>query len=421
MPSSRFRPKVLVVDDEAEVLRSIHDLLRIDCQVVTFQAGSEALEYLRATPDVAVLLSDQRMPGMLGVEVLRQAQSIRPETTRLLFTAFADIHAVIDAINQGHVFRYVTKPWEPAELESVVRQAIERHDMIVEKSRLLAELQATNAKLEEANRLKTAFLEVASHELNTPVTIVLGLTDLWKLSLGEQATGPERLWVERIGSSAQRLASTVDRMLKLIENKQFGQTLNLAPVVIGPLVREAVRELSPYLEARKQHVQILVEPDLGDFEADAPKLMDSLINLLANAIKFTPDQGTIRIQVHRAAEDPESVRVVVQDEGIGVQPSEQQYLFEPFFTGFDTLHHSSGDFQFCKRGIGLGLCLVKTFIELHGGRVEFQSVPGHGSSFGFVVPLRQPLRDHKLITRRQEPDSANPNAPLTPSSTGSIN
>jgi signal transduction histidine kinase len=410
---------VLVVDDEAEVLRSIHDLLRIDFQVETFQIGAEALEYLKVTPDVTVILSDQRMPGMLGVDVLHEAELIRPETTRLLFTAFADIHAVINAINQGHVFRYVTKPWESAELESVIRQAVERHDMIVEKRRLLAELQATNAKLEEANQLKNAFLEVASHELNTPVTVVLGLTDLWKLSLGEQATGPERRWVERINSSAQRLARTVDRMLKLIENKQFGQMLNLSPLAMEPLIQEAVRELSPYLEARKQNVEVWAEPELGELEADSSKLMDILINLLANAIKFTPDQGTIRVRVDRAAEDPDWVRVVVQDEGIGVHPRDQQYLFEPFFTGFDTLHHSSGDFQYCKRGIGLGLCLVKTFVELHGGRIEVQSVPERGSSFGFVLPRRQLPREHKPNHRPLEPQSKESDVPLTRSVVGS--
>src|SRR5271157_1922739 len=127
MERSRFYRKVLVVDDEPDVLRSVHDLLRIDYEVVTCQQASEALDHLKAATDVAVILSDQRMPGMTGVELLQQARLIRPETTRLLFTAYADIHTVIDAINQGQVFRYITKPWEAAELESVIRQAA-RHD-----------------------------------------------------------------------------------------------------------------------------------------------------------------------------------------------------------------------------------------------------------------------------------------------------
>ena len=139
-------------------------------------------------PRVHVILSDQRMPGMSGVEVLEQAMAIRPETTRLLFTAYADIRTVVDAINQGNVFRYLAKPCDPEVLAVVVRQAVEHHDLIVEKNTLLAELQESNARLLEANRVKGAFIEVASHELNTPLTVVLGMIDLWKMSQGATAS-----------------------------------------------------------------------------------------------------------------------------------------------------------------------------------------------------------------------------------------
>jgi signal transduction histidine kinase len=390
MQRTRSRPKVLVVDDEPEVLNSVRDLLRINYHVLTSQLGAEALDLLRADPEITVILTDQRMPGMTGVEVLHQAQSIRPETSRLLFTAYAEIHAVIDAINEGHVFRYITKPWLPEELESVVLQAVERHDLIVEKKLLLNELQESNARLAEANRLKSAFLEVASHELNTPVTVVLGLTDLWKLSMERDAAGPERQWVDRINNAARRLARTVQRMLKLVENREFGQTLVLETVAPEALVREVLEQLTPYLESRQQLVQLQISSGLGMIEVDPSKIVDVLTNLLANAIKFTPDKGTIRIVVEPVEQDgsPGWVRIVVQDEGIGIHPGEQPYLFQPFFTGFDTLHHSSGEYQFGKRGIGLGLCLVKSFVELHGGRVEVETHPGRGSAFGFVLPRR---------------------------------
>src|SRR5262249_15367201 len=100
----RRRPSLLVVDDEPEALRSVYDLLRLDYQVVTCPSGRRALEVLRSAEDIHVIMTDQRMPEMTGVELLRQAMAIRPETTRLLFTAYADIRTVIDAINQGHVF-----------------------------------------------------------------------------------------------------------------------------------------------------------------------------------------------------------------------------------------------------------------------------------------------------------------------------
>ena len=118
------------------------------------------------------------------------------------------------------------------------------------------------------------------------------------------------------------------------------------------------------------------------------------------------DEGRVRILVQGVPGSPEWVRVLVQDEGPGVQPSEQQYLFEPFFTGFDTLHHSSGEYQFGKRGIGLGLCLLKTCVELHGGRVELQSPPGRGSGFGFVLPRRQrPATGFSVQNGHAEPGS----------------
>ncbi|MHC5542974.1 hybrid sensor histidine kinase/response regulator, partial [Singulisphaera rosea] len=210
------RPTILVVDDEPEVLRSVHDLLRMDYRVLTCERGSDACRILDAPGDLHVVMSDQRMPEMTGVEVLGHAKDVRPDATRLLFTAYADIRAVVDAINEGNVFRYITKPWEPEELEAVVRQAVEHHELLSEKSRLLAELQETNRRLVEANRLKEAFIEVASHELNTPVAVILGMTELWKMTQAEAASPTERSWLERIHGAGKRLASTVDRMLKLI-------------------------------------------------------------------------------------------------------------------------------------------------------------------------------------------------------------
>jgi signal transduction histidine kinase len=401
MTRDRGRPTLLVVDDEPEVLRSVHDLLRLDYHVETRGSGPEALEYLDAADEVHAIMSDQRMPGMTGVEVLHRARQIRPETTRLLFTAHADIRAVVGAINEGQIFHYLAKPWEPNDLQHVVRQAVEHHNLIVEKNRLLAELQATNEKLVEANRLKSAFIDVASHELNTPVTIVLGMAELWKMDQGPTATAVERNWMERIHAAALRLGRTVDRMLKLVKHGEFDNPLALQEVELGPLIGQTVHDMAPYLELRRQAVRIEVDAGLGPIEADPAKISDVLVNLVANAVKFTPDHGTIAVRAQADPERPDHVRVSVRDQGVGVDSAEQCHLFEPFFTGFNTMHHSSGDYQYRKRGIGLGLCLVKTFVELHGGEVEVESAPGQGSTFTFHLPRRQ-------AKRAPEPGPSNP-------------
>ena len=391
------------------MLDSVRDWLRISYRVITFQRGAEALEYLKGDQLADVILCDQRMPEMTGVEVLCQAKAVRPETTRLLFTAYMDIRTVIDAINEGHVFRYIAKPCDPDELAVVVRQAVEHRHLIVEKTRLLAELKESNARLLEANRLKGAFIEVASHELNTPVTVMLGMIDLWKMSQAQNASAMERQWVDRIGAAAGRLAKTVEKMLKLIRNRELSQSVDLQPIELEPLVRQAIADLSPYLERRSQAVSVSIEPDIGPIEADGSKISDVLTNLLANAVKFTPDGGTIRLEVRAEPPGGDWIRVSVRDQGAGVTQADQQYVFEPFFTGFDTLRHSSGEYEFGKRGIGLGLWLVKTFVELHGGRVEVSSTPARAR------PSRSCSRERRRCCLATPAMRARSGSPVTPS------
>jgi signal transduction histidine kinase len=377
------RPTLLVVDDEPEVLRSVHDLFRREFRVLTFEHGGEAIKALETT-EAPVILSDQRMPGMTGVDLLREVKRLRPETTRLLFTGYADIKAVIDAINEGHVFRYITKPWDPEEMVAVVRQAVEHHDLIVERRCLIAELRDRNEQLIEADRLKRAFIQVASHELNTPVAVVLGMAELWKMAQGPNATPAERGWIERIGGAGKRLAHTVERMLKLLRTDRFDHTLDLETTDLESVLLRAVADVQPFLQARLQTVSLQVDAELGSAEIDAGKIGDALTNLLVNAIKFTPDGGEIRIWA--GPDGPERVQFRVTDCGCGITPEDRKHLFEPFFTGYDTLHHSSGDYQFGKKGLGLGLWLVKSFVELHNGRVEVESNPGEGSTFSFSIP-----------------------------------
>src|SRR5437763_12288201 len=165
MPTPR-RHAVLVVDDEPDVVQSVKDLLRLDYDVFTATKAADGLKILEQRP-IDVVMSDQRMPEMSGVEFLQRVKDPHPDATRLLFTGYADIHAVIDAINQGNVYRYIQKPWDPDELQTVIREACERHDLIVQRKELLAELEKTNKDLLEANELKAAFIQVASHELRT--------------------------------------------------------------------------------------------------------------------------------------------------------------------------------------------------------------------------------------------------------------
>ncbi len=153
---------ILVVDDEEEILQSLRGLFRTEYEVHTAQNAAEGLEIFRRRP-IHVVLSDQRMPEMTGAQLLSQVQEERPETVRILFTAYADIQAVIDAVNQGRIFRYIAKPWNPEELQAVVRQGCLEYQQFAERERLLYDLRS---HILEGHTLMSRIREAAYGPLN---------------------------------------------------------------------------------------------------------------------------------------------------------------------------------------------------------------------------------------------------------------
>jgi signal transduction histidine kinase len=391
----RATPKhcLLVVDDEADLVHSVQDLLRRDYRVLGATRAAEGLRLLEHEP-VHVVMTDQRMPEMTGVEFLKQLRTRYPGTVRLLFTAYADIKAVTEAINEGNVYRYITKPWENEELQVVLRQAAEYYDLTAERERLLAELQeknrqlqAANAELRQANDLKKAFIRVASHELRTPLTTILGLSDLARRT--QNVAHPLSHWLDRIHAGGQRLNVMVDQMLKLLLAERFDRPLALEAVDLAELLRRAAEDVATFAEWRHLTLDIDLPADLGSITVEPDKIRDSVAHLLLNAIKFTPDGGMIRLAARRLSDG--GAEICVSDTGVGIDPASCARLFDPFFTRFDVSRHSSGVFEFERRGLGLGLSLVKAFVEGRGGgRVAVHSDVGKGSTFTVTLPPQPP-------------------------------
>jgi signal transduction histidine kinase len=382
---------LLIVDDEVDVLDSLRHQFHRTYRVLTSPSGSKAIEILQHD-DVDLILSDQRMPGMSGDIFLRQARQRKPDTIRMLFTGYADIQAVINAVNEGHIFRYILKPWDTVELEGIIRQGVEQYDLLAERRRLVTQLQTANAQLLQANeelaragQLKTAFIEVASHEFNTPITLVLGLTELLRLG-NPHRPGDEQEILRQINASGRQLARLVTNMLTLLRAEDFRRTLLRSPVKLVDLIERVIEQVRPFIHVRQIRLQAELADDLGTFEIDADKISAVLINLLTNAIKFTPDGGRIDLIARRSAGD--EAEIDVEDRGVGLEPQALKHLFQPFFTQFDPSRHSSGDFGFCKRGLGLGLSIARQFVDMHEGRIEAESREGGGTRITVHLPRR---------------------------------
>jgi len=407
------RHTLLVVDDEPDVLESLRHLFHRTYRVLTAGGGDQALAILEQN-EVHLILSDQRMPGMSGDVLLSHARRLQPDAIRMLFTGYADIQAVINAVNEGNIFRYILKPWDASELEGILRQAIDHYELIAERKRLISELKSANQQLtqanhdlEEAGQLKSSFIEVASHEFNTPITLILGLSELLRLTNPDR-NEHERTLIERISTSAKQLAKLVTNTLTVMRADDFRRTLQCQPADLDNLLVENLERIRPFAEARQLDLRLQIAEDLGVFEVDVDKLSAAVINLLTNAIKFTPDGGELTLSARLSS--PNEAEIQIKDLGIGISPRELTHLFQPFFTQFDSSRHSSGDFGFNKRGLGLGLSIVKQFVELHGGQVEAESRLNEGTTFTIRLPRRQslvPVHDQSE-SRGEESDSLHP-------------
>jgi signal transduction histidine kinase len=388
----------LVVDDEPDILDAIQRMFRRDYRVLTAQNGSEALEIVRSK-DVQVVMTDQRMPEMTGVEFLAQLRREHPEIVRVLFTGYSDIDHVIDAINEGHVYRYISKPWKPAELKLFVEQAFDYYESERERDRLLNELKEANSRLEEQNtllsrtneelkqldRMKTVFMEVVSHELNTPIAITLGYAFLLQKELADDLDPVALKALRGIDSSAKRLKSISNRIFKMISEEGPASSLDLEEIHFHDFIDDLRDQIDPFLDKREQSLEVTIAENCPTIRADHEKLSDICVNLLMNAIKFSRDEQTIDLAIRPAEEG--WIDIQVRDRGVGISDEDVSQIFDAFFSTFDSKHHSSGSFEFGKRGIGLGLPVARKFAQMHGGDIDVETEEGQGSTFTVHLPV----------------------------------
>ena len=248
-------------------------------------------------------------------------------------------------------------------------------------------LSRANEQLKELDVLKSNFIDITSHELRTPMFCIRGMLSILRKESASQGAEMQ----SKIGvaiRSANRLDKLIVNTLKILEGEEYEKKLLVfVNTPLKQIVTRALRAVEPFSQLRNQ--QIIV-PDLENaprVEVDLNKMQDILINLLMNAIKFTPDGGKIFIEILQP--DPASIEIHVRDEGVGIADSDQPHIFEKFFTGMDVMHHASGEYEFLRKGFGMGLAIVKKFVEMHGGTVGMTSTVGVGSDFFFRIPIER--------------------------------
>jgi PAS domain S-box-containing protein len=267
------------------------------------------------------------------------------------------------------------------------------HDITLQKRAQKALIQAKEVA-ERASKFKDQFLSTMSHELRTPLNAVLGFSDLLADERYGSLNDRQQRYVSHINTGGKHLLKLISDILDLSKIEAGRMELTYEDVVVESAFSEVLSALQPLAERKSQSLVQQVEPDLR-VHADATRFKQVLVNLVGNAIKFTPEGGHIEIA---ARQMDQQVRVEVRDNGPGIPADEQQRIFEAFVRLTE-----SGT---ATEGTGLGLAITARLVELHGSKLRVESQPGAGTCFYFALPIVTVIREQLIQTNIAGPRAA---------------
>lgn len=247
---------------------------------------------------------------------------------------------------------------------------------------LIKMIDNINNELIESNRHKAAFLSNVSHELKTPLTHILGFSELLKEEYSNNLPELGRECLDNVSRSGQELLKLIEELLIVAKGSGGFMAEEMKDVNVAAIAEDEIHGITKAAQRKGQTLLVSIDMGLSSVKADEGMLRQIFNNLLDNAVKFTPPRGTIEFIMETAPENGnKAVKVTVKDTGPGIMPWLKDVLFTPFEIGEKTAMRE-------YEGMGIGLAIAKRFVEFHGGKIWFESEPGQGSVFMFTIPIR---------------------------------
>ncbi|RMD92659.1 MAG: hybrid sensor histidine kinase/response regulator [Calditrichaeota bacterium] len=385
------KPRVLVVDDE-KVIRHVCklSLQKAGYTVESADNGLLALEMLRQNDEIGIVITDLKMPGLSGLELLDNIKRDYPHVEVIIMTGFATIESAIEAMKLG-AYDFILKPLKAEQIRMVVNKCQDK----IQLSKENVALRRAYEKMRELQTMKDKFLAITSHELRTPVSHLKGYLSILNDEVYQELDEKEREECMRVILTAvSDLEEIVTNMFEIfqLENRQL--LLKFEKVNLKDLLQQVLAEFKYAAKDRQQEIELNLSSQNTIIQADRLKLKGMVSELVQNAIKFTPDGGKIVISNY----DEENFCVIsVKDTGIGIPVDEQGKIFEKFYEVQNTDYHSSSHFGFKGGGLGLGLPLARAIAEAHGGGIKLTSVPKKGSDFRIYLPrdVAEAVQNHE--------------------------
>ena len=276
------------------------------------------------------------------------------------------------------MFRREPRPFSPDQIalvETFARQAA----IAIDNARLFREIEDKSRQLEIANRHKSEFLANMSHELRTPLNAIIGFSEVLSQRMFGEINEKQAEYLSDILESGRHLLSLINDILDLSKIEAGRMDLELSDFNLVCTIESTVSLVRERAQRKGIMLQCTLDERLGVVRADERKVKQVLLNLLSNALKFTPERGRIEV---RCAACGAAAEISVTDTGVGIAPEDHEAVFEEF--------RQVGKADKKAGGTGLGLAISRRFIELHGGKISLRSNVGDGSTFCFTLPIRQP-------------------------------
>ncbi len=241
-------------------------------------------------------------------------------------------------------------------------------------------LATANAKLQQLDEIKSTFISVAAHELQSPITAIHGFVELLlDPNIGEPLTDKQHNYLDVVLKNTYRLVNIIKGLLDITRIEGGQMELILGRVDLGELLTNIMAEYGPQLKKKRQQLVLNIQPNLPIVVCDKLRTREIIDNLISNACKYTPEEGLITVSL-TPAKEKDFLQLSIADNGVGIPPEDQPQLFEKFF-------RAKNAYQTKATGTGLGLFIVHSLVELQGGQIWFESTVNKGSTFYVTFPI----------------------------------
>lgn len=376
--------KILIVDDEYVNLKVLEKyLMNYNAEVLKASNGQDALKILEENNDIDLIILDMMMPDLLGYEVcalVRKKYSLF-QLPILIMTADNRLENLVVAFESG-ANDYLVKPFNKREFLVRVNTLLTLKHSVLEALKLTKEVNLAQEKVNELmeyDKIKTEFFTNLSHELRTPLNVIFSTIQLLNTLDESKNIGEERIkyYFSIIRQNSLRLLRLVNNLIDITKLDGGYMNLNLVNDNIVYAVEEIAQSVAEYIHSKE--INIIFDTDVEEkyMAFDEEKLERIMLNILSNSVKFTNKGGSIYVSIY---DKKDYIEISVRDTGIGIPQDKLDFIFERFAQVDQSLNRRS-------EGSGIGLSLVKAFIELHGGQISVKSEVGMGTEFMIKLPV----------------------------------